>query len=248
MPCEKKWVCCNGFNDKNEQNCLTLGNKSYELSHVVHHKNCLSIGVNCPFYKSYCRRTFALSIMTKNLNNFTDMASFVVPNKEQVAPANQAIFDNLQKALGFVPNLYAAIGYSDNGLARYLAYQNAKTSLSNKEKEAVNLIVSQVNGCIYCQSAHTVLGKMNGFSEEQLLDIRKGKSTDVKLNALVQLAADITKNKGYANPENVSNFYANGYTKESLVDLILQISDKTAMNYLHNLTKVPVDFPLATTL
>lgn len=171
---------------------------------------------------------------------------FNVPTREQVAPANQEIFDNLTKALGFVPNLYATIAYSDNGLSRFLAYQNAKTTLSNKEKEAVNLIVSQVNGCVYCQSAHLVLGKMNGFTEEQLLDIRHGKSEDAKLNVLVQLASDITKNRGNANSENVDAFFAQGYTKENLVDLILQVSDKTAMNYLHNLTKVPVDFPVAT--
>jgi alkylhydroperoxidase family enzyme len=78
------------------------------------------------------------------------MATFTVPTRDQVSPNNQLIFDNLKSALGFVPNLYATIAYSKNGLERFLAYQNAKTSLSNKEKEAVNLIVSQVNGCIYC--------------------------------------------------------------------------------------------------
>ena len=170
---------------------------------------------------------------------------FSVPAKENVSPANQAIFENLQKALGFVPNLYATIAYSDNGLGRFLAYQNAKTSLSNKEKEAVNLIVSQINGCVYCQSAHLVLGKLNGFSDEQLAEIRHGKSSDAKLHSLVQLAADITKNRGNAAESSVEAFFAQGYTNENLVDLILLISDKTAMNYLHNLTKVPVDFPLA---
>lgn len=173
---------------------------------------------------------------------------FNVPTREQVAPANQEVFDNLTKALGFVPNLYATIAHSDNGLTRYLSYQNAKTSLSNKEKEAVNLIVSQVNGCTYCQSAHTVLGKMNGFNDEQLLDIRRGNSEEAKLNSLVKLAAEITKNKGNTNTETVEAFFENGYTKENLVDLILQISEKTAMNYLHNLTKVPVDFPVASVL
>ena len=171
--------------------------------------------------------------------------TFSVPTREQVSENNQAIFDNLQKALGFVPNLYATIAYSRNGLEKYLAYQNAKTSLSNKEKEAVNLIVSQVNNCEYCLSAHTVIGKMNGFTDEQVLDIRKGIASDAKLNALVQLAAEITKTRGYANPELVDNFFAHGYTNENLVDVILQVSDKTAMNYLHNLTKVAVDFPLA---
>lgn len=174
--------------------------------------------------------------------------AFSVPTREQVSSNNQAIFDNLQKALGFVPNLYATIAYSKNGLEKYLAYQNAKTSLSNKEKEAVNLIVSQVNNCEYCLSAHTVIGKMNGFSDEQLLDIRKGKSTDSKLDALVKLAAEITQTRGNANADIVDAFFAQGYTNENLVDLILQISDKTAMNYLHNLTKVPVDFPVAPAL
>ncbi|MGG9971846.1 carboxymuconolactone decarboxylase family protein [Ferruginibacter sp. SUN002] len=176
------------------------------------------------------------------------MKNFAVPTKEQVAPANQAIFDNLTKALGFVPNLYAVIGYSENGLGRYLAYQGAKTTLSNKEKEAVNLIVSEVNNCLYCKSAHTVLGKMNGFTDDQLLDIRRGKATDAKLNALVKLAASITKNRGRVDAALVDDFYAQGYTNESLIDLILQVSDKTAMNYLHNLTQIPVDFPIAPTL
>ena len=173
------------------------------------------------------------------------MKIFAVPTRDQVSSDNQAIFDNLKSALGFVPNLYATIGYSDNGLGRYLTYQNAKTSLSNKEKEAVNLIVSQVNECSYCQSAHTVIGKMNGFTDDQILDLRRGKSNDVKLNALVALAGDITKNKGKGDATLVDNFFAQGYTNENLVDLILQISEKTAMNYLHNLTEVPVDFPVA---
>ena len=168
-----------------------------------------------------------------------------VPTREQVNAANQDIFDTLKKSLGFVPNLYATMAHSGNGLGRYLAYQNAKTSLNNKEKEAVNLIVSQVNGCVYCQSAHTVLGKMNGFSDEQILDLRKGRSENAKLNALVQLASDITENRGRVDTASTAAFFEQGYTNENLVDLILQISDKTAMNYLHNLTKIPIDFTMA---
>ena len=173
------------------------------------------------------------------------MKKFTVPSRDEVAPANQAIFDSLNKALGFVPNLYATIAYSDNGLGRYLAYQNAKTTLSNKEKEAVNLVVSEVNNCLYCKSAHTVIGKMNGFTDEQLLNIRREKADNPKLNALVKLAASITRNRGNAAPALVDDFFAQGYTNESLIDLILQVSDKTAMNYLHNLTQIPVDFPVA---
>ncbi|MBX2956050.1 MAG: carboxymuconolactone decarboxylase family protein [Cyclobacteriaceae bacterium] len=173
------------------------------------------------------------------------MKTFNVPTRDQVSPANQSLFDNLSKALGMVPNLYAMIAHSENGLAKYLAFQGAKSSLSNKEKEAVNLVVSEVNGCRYCQSAHTVLGKMNGFTENEILDLRGGSSSFAKLNALVALAKNITENKGRVDAHILDAFYSAGYHDGNLVDLILQISDKIAMNYLHNLTQITIDFPLA---
>ncbi len=89
---------------------------------------------------------------------------------------------------------------------------------------------------------------MNGFSNEQMLDIRRGQSENPKLHALVRLAASITKNRGRADSILVDDFFAQGYSNENLVDLVLQVSDKTAMNYLHNLTQIPVDFPLAPSL
>jgi uncharacterized peroxidase-related enzyme len=176
------------------------------------------------------------------------MKTFTVPSRDQVSTTSQLQFDKLQKTLGFVPNLYATIAYSDNGLARYLAFQGAKTSLSNKEKEAVNLVVSEVNGCQYCLSAHTVIGKMNGFTEDEILDLRSGHSATPKLDALVKLAKAVSEHKGRVSPETLDAFYAAGYTDGNLVDVILQISDKTAMNYLHNLTEVPIDFPVAPAL
>ena len=176
------------------------------------------------------------------------MKSFNIPTRSEVNAENQANFDALQKAIGMVPNLYAVIAYSENGLSRYLNFQGAKTSLSNKEKEAVNLIVSEVNGCRYCQSAHTVLGKMNGFTDAEVIDLRNGHSVNTKLNALVGLAKDITENNGKVNEANLSAFYAAGYDNGNLVDLILQVSDKIAMNYLHNLAQITIDFPLAVEL
>lgn len=173
------------------------------------------------------------------------MSNFNVPTREEVNSNNQEIFDQLNKSLGFVPNLYATMAHSDNGLGRYLAFQGGKTSLSNKEKEVVNLVVSQVNECKYCQSAHTVIGKMNGFDDAEVLAFRGGSSTDPKLDALVKFAKDLTENKGRASEESLQNFYNQGYTKGHVVDVVLQISDKIAMNYLHNLTQIEIDFPEA---
>ena len=174
------------------------------------------------------------------------MIDFQVPSRGEVSANNQEIFDNLQKGVGMVPNLYAVMALSDTALGNYLAFQNAKTTFSNKEKQSVNLIVSQVNECRYCQSAHTALGKMNGLTEDQTIEIRKGNASfDPKLNALVGLAKEITEKKGFASPEAVKEFINAGYTKGQVVELIMLVAEKTAMNYVHAITKVEIDFPLA---
>jgi uncharacterized peroxidase-related enzyme len=174
------------------------------------------------------------------------MPSFAVPTREDVSPQNQALFDNLKGALGFVPNLYATIAYSGNALGNYLQFQHGKTSLSKKEKEVVNLVVSQVNECEYCLAAHTALGKMNGLTDGQILEIRQGSALfHPKLDALVKLTREITLHKGRIAGAHLDAFYAAGYTNETLVDVVAAIGDKVIMNYLHNLTQIPVDFPPA---
>jgi|EP01093_Parvamoeba_rugata_P007609 uncharacterized peroxidase-related enzyme len=177
------------------------------------------------------------------------MSTFKVLTRDEVSENNQAIFDNLKKALGFVPNLYATYANSDTALENYLNFANAKTSLSAKEKEVVNLAVSQVNDCIYCLSAHTAIGKMNGFNDEQILELRAGKASfDAKLNALAQLAKNVTENRGRTDEKVLENYFAAGYTKANLIDTISLVGDKTISNYIHSTTQVPVDFPVAPSL
>jgi len=172
------------------------------------------------------------------------MSTFNVPTREEVSQNNQAIFDNLSKNLGFVPNLYATYAHSDTALENYLNFAGAKTSLSAKEKEVVNLAVSEVNNCIYCLSAHTAIGKMNGFTESQILELRAGNASfDKKLDALAKLAKNITENRGRADQGIVENFFTAGYTKGNLIDTIVLVGDKTISNYIHSTTQVAVDFP-----
>src|SRR5260370_42651089 len=161
------------------------------------------------------------------------MTTLNVPTRDEVSPANQGIFDKLKSSLGTVPNLYATLAHSEHALGNYLAFQNAKSSITGKAREIVNLVVSQVNGCEYCLAAHTMIGKMNGFTDEQILEIRSGKASfDAKLNALAQLVRSIAVNLGHADQTLVEAFFSAGWTKENLVDPIAVIGDKTVTNYL----------------
>jgi AhpD family alkylhydroperoxidase len=118
--------------------------------------------------------------------------------------------------------------------------------VTGKAREVVNLVVSEVNHCEYCLAAHTVIGKMNGFTDAQVLEIRGGTASfDSKLDALARLVKSIATERGHADPALVDAFLAAGWTKENLVDAIVIIGDKTVTNYLHGVTGVAVDFPAA---
>jgi len=174
------------------------------------------------------------------------MSKINVPTREDVSPANQAIFDKLKSTLGMVPNLYATLALSEHALGNYLAFQNGKSSITGKAREVVNLVVSQVNNCEYCLAAHTVIGKMNGFTDEQVLEVRGGTAGfDAKLDALARLTRNIALSRGHADQALVDAFFAAGWTQANLVDAIVVIGDKTVTNYLHATTQVPVDFPAA---
>jgi len=174
------------------------------------------------------------------------MNRFNIPTKEQVTPENQEVFNSLEKSLGFVPNLYAYYAKNDTALTDYLSFQNRKSTLSKREIEVVNLVVSQYNGCEYCLSAHTVVAGLNGFSEAQTIEIRKGAfDADAKLDALANFTSAVVANKGQLSDQQKEDFFTAGYTEANLIDVVLKIGDKVVSNFIHNITELAIDFPVA---
>ena len=177
------------------------------------------------------------------------MNNFPIPKREDVTPANQKIYDQLAHMIGNVPNLFAVLAHSEYALSNYLNFQKAKSSLSAKEREVINLVVSQYNQCTYCLAAHTAIAKLNGYTDAQVIEIRKAAiSFDFRLDALARLVKSIMANKGCAEQAYITAFYKVGFDHGSLVDVVLAIGDKIISNYLHALTEVPVDWPAAPVL
>ena len=178
------------------------------------------------------------------MNTTTEKVTFTVPTRDEVSEANQAIFDHMQKSFGMVPNLYRMYAVNDTALADYLALQNRKSTLRMKEREIINLVVSQVNECRYCLGAHTAMGKMAGLTDEQILEIRRAQITfDDKLNALARFVKETTVNRGKPSENSTEAFFAAGYTKANLIDVVMVIGDKIISNYLHGITQIEVDWP-----
>ncbi len=168
-------------------------------------------------------------------------------NRDQVSDNNQQIFDTLKQKVGMVPNLYATAANSNVALGAILGFSETLGggTFKGKEIEAIALAVGQVNDCEYCLAAHTAIGKMNGFTEAQTLDLRTGEIADEKLRALTQLAIALTENKGRADQRFIDAFFAAGYNQAALVELIGFVAVNTFNNFLNNTAGTTVDFPAA---
>jgi AhpD family alkylhydroperoxidase len=177
------------------------------------------------------------------------MDVFTIPARDQVSPANQQIFDTLTDIAGKVPNVFAMLAWSENALGNYLTFTNGKSSLRPKEREVVNLVVSQVNDSQYCLSAHTFLAKKLGFMHSEIMDIRRASIPwDKKLDTLAKVSKAIVERKGHVDRFLIDDFFLVGYNNENLMDLVLAIGDKVITNYLYALTKIPIDYPIVPTV
>lgn len=175
------------------------------------------------------------------------MKTIKVPAREEVSPESQLLFDVFQKRMGKVPNLYATMGYSENALKGFMDLDEtlSKGVFTGKEREAIALVVSEVNSCDYCLAGHSALAIKRGFTQEETLNIRRGQVADSKLNAIIQLAKAITETKGKPAQELLERFYEAGFNETGLMDLTGLVIVRIFTNYVFALTAIPVDYPAA---
>jgi len=166
---------------------------------------------------------------------------------EHMAPEAKKSIEKLKARLGKIPNGYAVMAHSSVALKAYMSFQSELTrgALTPQEIEAVALVITQAMDCLYCIAGHTVVAKIRKIPEEDIIHLRRGKSDDPKLNALVCLAKDIHLTQGHPHQENIDAFFAAGYTESALVELIAQIALNVYTSMLNKVARTPLDFPKA---
>ncbi len=178
------------------------------------------------------------------------MSNLKITKPEEANAISKEIFEGMDKQMGMVPNVYAAIGNSGPALKATMAIQEnlAKGEFSGKEQEVVALSVAEANSCDYCLSAHTAAGKMKGLSEDETVAVRDGSISDNKLKALSDLAKAITETRGYPDQKLFDAFFDAGFNQAALSELIVLVALNTITNYTNHIAKTEIDFPLAPNL
>ncbi len=156
------------------------------------------------------------------------------------------LLDGVKGALGVVPNIFATMVHSPKVLEGFLALNGAlgKGLLSAQLREQIALTVAGANGCDYCASAHTALGKGAGLGEQELTDSLRGRSADPKVQAALTFAARVVADRGRVGDAEVQSLRALGYSDGEIVEIVTHIAVNLFTNYFNHIAETDIDFPV----
>jgi uncharacterized peroxidase-related enzyme len=175
------------------------------------------------------------------------MSRLSVPSFESATGATAEIYGQIKKAIGNVPNTFAAIGaHGPAALKAVLAADAvlASGSLSKRDQETIKLVISGVAGCDYCVAAHSLLGKLAGLKPEELKNIRDAKPTgDIKRDVLVRFVRKLATTGGTVSDADFAAIKDAGYSDAQLVDISLAFATTVFTNVFNNINDTDIDFP-----
>ena len=165
--------------------------------------------------------------------------SIFTRHTEQTAPQGAAeVLDAVKQRYGFIPNLAAYVAESPNTLNAILKMSEAfdQSSFTAQEQQIVLLTVSALNGCSYCKTVHTALGRMANIDQATLEDaITLKQLNDPRLNSLRNFTQQLVENKGWLEEKEIQAFLDAGFNRSQVFEVVLAIALKTATNYSNHL-------------
>jgi uncharacterized peroxidase-related enzyme len=175
------------------------------------------------------------------------MSRLAVPSLQSATGATAEIYAQIKKAIGNVPNTFAAIGaHAPAALKAVLAADAvlASGTLTKRDQETIKLVISEVAGCDYCVAAHSLLGKLAGLQPDEIRKIRDGALTgDAKHDALVRFVRTLADTSGTVSDHDFAAIKAAGYTDAQLVEISLAFATTVFTNIFNRINDTDIDFP-----
>lgn len=168
------------------------------------------------------------------------MTDFVFYTPETASPAAADLLNGIQRAYGFIPNLFAYMAEAPTLIEAYLMLNKLleKTSFTPAQQQLALLAVSVENKCEFCSVAHQAFAKVKGVHPQTIAAVVNQQAIDDDSDrALVALANVMVKDRGFVDEAALSAFYQAGFTKQHVMELVLIVSIKTLSNYSNHLTQ-----------
>lgn len=172
------------------------------------------------------------------------MTQFETHSVETAPEGSKKILEGVSVKYKFLPNLMGKMAESPAALEAYTTVAGIfeKAGLSATERQVIMMTANRLNGCTYCMAAHSTVSKMEGISNDVIQSLRTDTAiADHKLEALRQFAIIMHETRGNPKDADVQAFLAAGYTRQTMLEVVLGLSLKTLSNYTNHLANTPID-------
>src|SRR6185295_7419593 len=171
----------------------------------------------------------------------TFMSRLPIPASIDAAPAaSRPLLEGVKRKLGVAPNLFRLVANSPAALQGYVGLLDALAggTLPAATQERIALAVAEANGCTYCLSAHTYLGKHVAKLDDAELDAnRAGRSNDAKADAAVRFARKVMETRGHVSDADVRAVREAGYDDAQIVEIVQHVALNTWTNYVNSVAQ-----------
>ncbi|WP_174189144.1 carboxymuconolactone decarboxylase family protein [Nocardia barduliensis] len=156
-----------------------------------------------------------------------------------------ALITEVQRQLGRVPNLYAAMANSPATLRGYLNLREALGTgkLAARVREQLALLVASENGCDYCTAAHTMRASRMGLTEQAIADTRAAHAEDPHADAILRVARDVLRTRGRVDDAALASARAGGVSDAELSEIVGHVALNILSNYFNHVAEPELDFP-----
>ena len=176
------------------------------------------------------------------------MSRIPTPASIDAAPtASHPLLEGVKKQLGIVPNMFRLIANSPAALKGYVGLSDAlnRGTLPAATRERIALAVAEVNGCSYCLSAHTYLGKnLAKLDDAEISANRHGASNDPRADAAVRFAVELVRERGHVGEDRLRAVKAAGYDDAQVIEIVLHVALNTWTNFINVVGATDIDFPV----
>lgn len=175
----------------------------------------------------------------------TQMARLNPIDKGTATGKTKDLLDQVEKKLGFVPNMVRTMAVSPAVLEGYLGLSGALAggALSPKLREQIALAVGEANGCQYCVSAHTAIGKRLGVTAAELEASRDGTSRYPKVEAALGFARALVERRGDVTDADIAQVRGAGWSDAEVAEIVAHVALNVFTNYFNITAGTEIDFP-----
>jgi uncharacterized peroxidase-related enzyme len=173
-----------------------------------------------------------------------------IPTPAAIADApekSRPLLEAVNKQLGIVPNMFRLIATSPQALEGYLGLSGAlgHGALPPATRERIALAVAEVNGCDYCLSAHSYLGRnLAHLDDAEITANRNGASSDPKADAALRFAVAVTRNRGHVTEADLAAVRNAGYADAQVIEIVQHVALNIWTNYVNVVFGTDIDFPV----